>query len=165
MRRQARGHESRRALPDAEIVAGVLSRGGKICLLKRSASVRCDAGCWHCITGHLPPAQRPVRQILAEIAEEAGLPSDGLVLKSRAVFDRPGGDGRLYRIHAFHFACCTAEVRLNWEHESVRWVSPHEARRLRTVYWLQEVLDRLGLKEAPASEPCTVESIYFAGSV
>ena len=106
-----------------------------------------------------------MRQIQVEIMEEAGVGPEALTLKSRTVFDRAGGDGLRYRIHAFHFECATAEVRLNWEHEAVRWASPREVRSLRTVYWLQEVLDRLGFTEGPAAAACARESIYFAGSV
>ncbi len=129
--------------PDFEVVAALLSYGERICLLRRSPEVSSDKGLWHCVTGYLPPAQRPFDQALLEIDEETGIGASSLELADSAVFDEPDAHGNLWRVHAFHFHCGTEAVRLNWEHDGACWVSGEQLRALPTVAWLDRVMRAL----------------------
>ncbi|SFV02621.1 NUDIX domain-containing protein [Pseudoduganella namucuonensis] len=124
-----------------EVVAAVLTHGGRIGLFRRSARVSGDTGRWHCITGHLPAGADPHRHALIEIAEETGMEgAGGPLLTGRAVLELEGGDGVHWRVHAFHFSCAHDTVRLNWEHDACCWLAPDDLGGLATVSWLERVL-------------------------
>src|SRR5690242_5536196 len=135
--------------PDFQVVAAVLTHQGRICLLRRSALVS-DAGLWHCVTGYLPPAAEPIRHAQLEVAEEADIAAGSLEAAGAAMFDQYGRDGRLWRIHAFHFRTATTVVHLNWEHDAACWVWPDQTRRLPTVRWFGAVLKALSIDAAPS---------------
>ena len=134
--------------PDFQVVAAVLTHRGRICLLRRSALVSSDAGLWHCVTGYLPQAAEPIRQAKLEVAEEAGIAAACLQAAGAAVLDQRGQDGRLWRIHSFHFRTATATINLNWEHDAACWVRPDQMHRLPTVRWFGAVLKALSIDAA-----------------
>jgi 8-oxo-dGTP pyrophosphatase MutT (NUDIX family) len=135
--------------PDFQVVAAVLTHQDRICLLRRSALVSSDAGLWHCVTGYLPVAAEPIRHAQLEVAEETGIAAACLETASAVVIDEYGPDGRLWRIHTFHFRTATAAVNLNWEHDAACWVSPDQMHRLPTVRWFGAVLRALSIGAAP----------------
>ncbi|MFC5458896.1 NUDIX domain-containing protein [Massilia niabensis] len=122
-----------------EVVAALLTHGGAVGLFRRSACVSGDAGCWHCITGFLPPGGDALVQALAEIDEEAGIASTQLQLRQRRVLALAGKDGSTWLVHAFHFESATDTVMLNWEHDACCWLAPGEFAGLVTVSWLAQV--------------------------
>jgi hypothetical protein len=136
--------------PAFQVVAAVLTHQGRICLLRRSALVSSDAGLWHCVTGYLPAAAEPIRHAQLEVAEEAGIAAACLEVAGAAVLDQYGPDGRLWRIHSFHFRTATPAVNLNWEHDAACWVWPDEMHRLPTVRWFGAVLKALSIGAAPS---------------
>jgi 8-oxo-dGTP pyrophosphatase MutT (NUDIX family) len=129
--------------PDFEVVAAVLVHEGRICLLRRSPQVSSDAGLWHCVTGYLPPGADPMRHALLEVAEETGLAAASLQVDGATVLDLAGTDGHLWRVHSYRFRTSTRDMNLNWEHDAVRWVAPHDLQGLPTVRWFGQVLHAL----------------------
>jgi len=128
-----------------EIIAAVLTHNDRLCLLRRSAQVKTDRGYWHCITGYLSAGAPPLEHAFIEIIEETGIHRRDLELQSRAIVDRKGADGNIWRIHAFHFRSRTRSLTLNWEHDGGCWTPMRKLRRLRTVHWLAAVLEGLSL--------------------
>lgn len=128
-----------------EIVAAVLTHQDQLALLRRSEFVTGDVGCWNCITGFLDLGREPLVQALTEVEEEAGIAERNLLLLARSVLNLKGADGRLWRVHAFHFHTQTMDVRLNWENDAYVWLRPDELKNLSTVAWFGQVLDSCGL--------------------
>jgi 8-oxo-dGTP pyrophosphatase MutT (NUDIX family) len=128
-----------------EIIAAVLTHNDRLCLLRRSAQVNTDRGYWHCITGHLSTGAPPLEHAFIEISEETGIDRGDLELQSRAIVDRKGADGNIWRIHSFHFRSRTRTLTLNWEHDGACWTPMRKLGRLRTVHWLAAVLEGLSL--------------------
>lgn len=126
-----------------EVVVAVLTHGGAIAVFRRSSRVSSDRGLWHCVSGYRPAGQCPLAQVSNEIAEETGMSADRLTLRRRFELLEYGGQGEAWRIHAFHFETDTMDVRLNWEHDAVRWIAAPGLAQLRTVAWFGRILQVL----------------------
>lgn len=135
-----------------EVVAVVLTHKNQLALLRRSNLVTGDIGCWSCITGFLDPACEPFSQALVEVEEEAGIADSDLLLQASKVLDIRGGDGRLWRVHAFHFQSRTKKLQLNWENDACIWLHPQQVSELETVPWFSHILDacEIGSQSLPA---------------
>lgn len=124
--------------PTREVVACLLSFDDQYLLLRRSEDVGSDRGRWHCVTGFCEPGVDPMEQAVREVQEETGMAPSSLRLVRRVPLHLDGG-GDTWTVHAFHFACETDEVSLNWEHDQARWLSAPGDSGLRTVPWLDTV--------------------------
>lgn len=132
-----------------EVVAVALTWRGRIGLFKRSASVGSDAGRWHCIAGYVDSDNSPSGQAARELYEETGLQLTDLhFLQGGPILsltDRRGGE---WRVHTFLASTGRYRLRLNWEHETYRWVHPHRIPRVDgQVDWLSHVLQALPVQE------------------
>lgn len=136
-----------------DVVAAVLTHEGRLALFRRSRLVTGDVGRWHCITGFLPSGQSPLRQAFREVDEEAGINADQLRLTSAEIVERKGDDGNMWRVHAFSFRCLTESVRLNWEHDEVRWLPLDKSGALLTVPWLGNVIEALSARHLRTGPP------------
>ncbi|MDH4846087.1 MULTISPECIES: NUDIX domain-containing protein [Pseudomonas] len=130
-------------LADHQVVAALLSHQGRIGLFRRSRQVTGDIGLWHCITGYLSDSYSPLTQAVTEVEEEVGISSDSLILGATAQIDLVGGDGLVWRVHAFHFFSMVDTITLNWENDAGCWVPFDEIGSYRTVSWLHNVMRAL----------------------
>lgn len=137
-----------------DVVAAVLTHRGRLAVLRRSSLVSSDQGLWHCVTGYRPAAECPLAQAIKEISEEAGMDAGALTLRGRQELNESGADGRVWHIHAFHFETDTADVRLNWEHDAVKWTTMQGLARLPTVAWFGRILQVLQITAATAVMKC-----------
>lgn len=131
-----------------EIVAAVLSHRGDVALLRRSPLVTGDVGLWNCVTGFLEACNDPLSQALEEIEEEAGISRSKLDLRSSQILHLDGPDGRVWRVHVFHFVSQTRALTLNWENDDCTWLSPGALTGLSVVSWFADVLDACNLGHA-----------------
>lgn len=129
----------------SQVVAALLTHQGRIGLFRRSPHVSGDVGRWHCITGFLPDDAEALSHAIVEIYEETGIPSLELSLINSAVLELKGGDGKHWRVYAYHFQSQTDAVQLNWENDVVCWIEPERLGLLPTVSWLEDVLDGLSV--------------------
>ncbi|MBA4681437.1 MAG: NUDIX domain-containing protein [Pseudomonas sp.] len=136
-----------------EIVAAVLTHQDQLALLRRSELVTGDIGRWNCITGFLDPDHEPLSQAFTEIEEEAGIAKRHLRLLGSSVLNLVGSDGRVWRVHTFHFHSLTKNLTLNWENDACTWLHPRQLEGLSTVPWFTHILDACGLSRhsLPAS--------------
>jgi len=139
-----------------EIIAAVVSYAGELALLRRSPLVTGDVGRWNCITGFLESQIEPLAQAMLEIEEEAGISHGQLILKSQAMLTLKGStDGRLWRIHVFHFDSTTRALKLNWENDASIWLMPDELNSVPTVSWFGEILNACGLQRPIPHAACS----------
>lgn len=127
------------------VVTCFLRHRSKICLLKRSEMVGSSRGKWHGVSGYLPEGQDPLRQALAEIAEETGLAQDQLRLARQGPplsFDDEA-HGRCWVVYPFLFDTLSQDIRLDWEHVAVAWIEPTEMDRYDCVRGLKELYQSL----------------------
>lgn len=124
--------------PSREVVACLLSHADRFLLLKRSSRVGSDRGRWHCVTGYCEPGVDPLEQAIREVHEETGIASSDVRLLRRTPIRLAGPDGA-WTVHAFHFACSSSRISLNWEHDEAVWLSDPGASGLPTVPWLDAV--------------------------
>lgn len=144
MRNQSTAEQSAPAVHQ-DIVAAVLSHQGDLALLRRSPLVTGDVGRWNCVTGYLDAYTDPLAQAVQEIREEAGIAQSDLRLLSSKVLHLEGLDGRIWRVHTFHFACQTRALTLNWENDDCAWMNPAKLNELAIVPWFADILEACNL--------------------
>lgn len=115
-----------------------------VLLLRRSGRVGTYRGRWAAVSGYVEHA--PDEQARIELAEEAGLgPDDVVLLRKGAPLDVIDRDlGKHWLVHPYLFLVAHPEhIRLDWEHTESRWVSPADMPSYETVPGLRETLDRV----------------------
>jgi 8-oxo-dGTP pyrophosphatase MutT (NUDIX family) len=131
-----------------QVVTCILEHGGKILLFKRSNLVGTYRGLWGGVAGYVEELEDPYDTALKEIRQEAGIGVDALELVRKAepiefsdTYDRRRYD---WIVYPFLFHIESKElVRVDWEHEEYRWVSPSELKKFDTVPGLDEVVAQL----------------------
>ena len=127
-----------------EIVASVLTYGGKMALFKRSQHVSGSRGQWHCITGFLDARSTPQDQAIREVTEEAGITAGNLECRGSAFLTEQDDAGTTWKIHVFHFESKTESLTLNWENDDAEWIFLGHIHQYQTVNWLDRVYSALG---------------------
>jgi len=131
-----------------QVVTCLLEHDGKILLLKRSNLVGTYRGLWGGVAGYIEELEDPYNTAVKEIQEEAGISLDALELiwKGDPIEFSDNYAGRRYDwiVYPFLFHIRSKElVRLDWEHDEYRWVSPSEAKKFDTVPGLDEIIIKL----------------------
>ena len=117
--------------------AGIVIRGDKMLVLKRSADDDTYPGLWDCVGGHFEKGESAEECMLRETREESGLvPS---IEKAGRLVEYRDEYGRSVAV-PFLLESRSGKVELS-EHTEFRWVSVGEARRLKTVPCLRPVID------------------------
>jgi 8-oxo-dGTP pyrophosphatase MutT (NUDIX family) len=127
------------------IVTAILQHGEKILILKRSKKVRTMRMMWAGISGYIED-ETPLERALKEIKEETGLTNDSVVLVHigqpiEAV--EPSMPWLTWIVHPFLFYSNTVLIKIDWEHEEYKWITPEEIVKYRTVPRLRDVVDLL----------------------
>lgn len=135
-------HNASNAGDNRTVVAVVVEWRGRIGLFRRSQSVRHDRGRWHCITGYVEPHHSPDQQALEELVEETGLRVIDITGLYRGdVLNLDDHSGGRWVVHTFRAVTERRRLRINWEHDSYRWVTPRALTRFdNRVTWLDEVV-------------------------
>jgi 8-oxo-dGTP pyrophosphatase MutT (NUDIX family) len=131
-----------------QVVTCILQHEGKILLFKRSNLVRTYRGLWGGVAGYVEELEDPYDTAIKEIRQETGISLDALELvrKGEPIEFSDIYNGRRYDwiVHPFLFHIRSKElVRIDWEHEEYRWVTPSELKKFDTVPGLDEVITQL----------------------
>jgi 8-oxo-dGTP pyrophosphatase MutT (NUDIX family) len=131
-----------------QVVTCILEHGGKNLLFKRSNLVGTYRGLWGGVAGYVEELEDPYDTALKEIRQEAGIGVDALELvrKAEPIEFSDTYDGRRYDwiVYPFLFHIESKElVRVDWEHEEYRWISPSEVKKFDTVPGLDDVVAQL----------------------
>jgi 8-oxo-dGTP pyrophosphatase MutT (NUDIX family) len=100
---------------------------------------------WAGISGYIED-ETPLERALKEIKEETGLTNDSVVLVHigqpiEAV--EPSMPWLTWIVHPFLFYSNTVLIKIDWEHEEYKWITPEEIVKYRTVPRLRDVVDLL----------------------
>lgn len=127
-----------------QAVSCILLYDEKILLLKRSYRVKTNRGLWSVVAGEVEGD--PYRTALNEIEEETGLAKSEIVFILRGKpFDVSLTKNSMTTIHPFLFSTIKNEIRLNWEHDEFRWISPKAIEELKLVPRFSDMLRSIAL--------------------
>ena len=128
-----------------DVVTVFLEHDKKILLLKRSQKARTMKGLWAGISGYIENNDA-LTQALKEIKEETGLSNEKLSLihvgQPLEVVESCNPD-IIWIVHPYLFYSNTRLIRIEWEHDEVRWINPDEIQSYNTVPELKETLESL----------------------
>lgn len=130
-----------------QVVTVFLEYERKILLLRRSLKVRTMQSLWAGISGYIEDKNKePVWQALKEIEEETGLSNEMVKLLcvgkplEAVESDKPDV---IWIVHPFLFHSSTNLIRIDWEHDEVRWINPTDIQSYETVPKLKEALENV----------------------
>jgi 8-oxo-dGTP diphosphatase len=127
------------------VVTVFLEYDQKILLLRRSLKVRTMQSLWGGISGYVENKD-PLSQAIKEIEEETGLSNEKVKLLRvgkplEAV--ESGKPGVIWIVHPFLFHSSTDLIRIDWEHDELRWINPTDIQHFKTVPKLKEALENV----------------------
>ena len=133
-------------LPDVmenPVVTGILRKGDKILIMKRSNEVGSFQGRWAGISGGVLDAEKPEDAMVREIEEESGLGRESyrLSVTGSPIFARK--DTRVWKVFPFLLDIIEGEVSLDWEHDEFQWITVDDLDSYETVPRLENVIDHL----------------------
>jgi 8-oxo-dGTP diphosphatase len=130
-----------------DIVTAFIEYRGKILLLRRSQKVKTMKGKWAAVSGYIEKSEQPIMRALTEIEEEIGFTNENIKFleegKPLEAADNMRPNNITWVVHPFYFRANTNDIRLDWEHDAYKWVSPSEIEKFDTVPRLKEAFDRV----------------------
>ena len=119
---------------------------GRYLFLRRSSTDPWKPGWWDVPGGGIDPGESPIAAAMREAKEESGIH-----LRSVQSLGRQVHQGYTRFIYWAELALRPRVSFPDGEHDSHRWLYPHEAHRLKLIPGLSKVLDRL--PQGGASQP------------
>ena len=146
---------ARDGAPYTRVATAVVTRAGRILLVRRSPKMKSMGGLWACVSGVVEGGEAAVDRAIAEMREEAGISGASLLRSGEPLrVDDPCGGGRGrgrgvevgraragWEIAPFLFEARTRRVVLNWENTAYRWARRADLGAYRSVPRLGEVID------------------------
>ena len=131
-----------------DVVTVFLEHDGKILLLRRSQRVRTMKTMWAGISGYIEN-EDPLMRALKEIEEEAGLSNEKIKLlcigRPLEAIESEKNPDIFWIGHPYLFRSNTNLIKIDWEHDELRWIKAQEIQNYETVPKLKEALDRVYL--------------------
>src|SRR5437660_980371 len=138
-------HQQQQFLRPTPVVTCFLMRldtdDPRILIVQRSNRVGSYHAHWAGVSGFIEEGVSPDEQAYTEIHEETGLQREQVCMMRRGaiVEYKDAAIGRHWYIHPFLFEILTPEaVRLDWEANQMRWITPSELQNYETVPMLSE---------------------------
>ena len=131
-------------LSERHVVTCFLKFEAKLLLLRRSELVGSFRGRWAGVSGYIETTAD--EQALTEIKEETSLCQKDLKLLKRGTLLELNDDeaGIKWVVHPFLFQVReTGKIKMNWEHQEIRWIDPEDINDYETVPLLKEALVRV----------------------
>lgn len=132
----------------APVIDCVVRYGDKILLVRRSSELRIYPNLWTGVAGFLDDAKTLRQKVEEELVEEVGVESSHVInLKPGAIFEVEEPEyNKTWIVHPVLVEIDTDQIKLDWESQDYRWLTPIEARTYPIVPSFGKVLDALDLK-------------------
>lgn len=126
-------------LPEKHVVTCFLECDARILILRRSEMVGSFQGRWAGVSGYVETTAD--EQTLIEIEEETGLCREDLELVRKGDTLEAEDEGIRWIVHPYLFRIKERnKVRIDWEHNKIRWIKPGDIDNYETVPMLKETL-------------------------
>ncbi|MDP3727705.1 MAG: NUDIX domain-containing protein [bacterium] len=127
----------------APVINCVVKHGERILLVERSKDLKFYPGCWNGISGFLDDGRSLEEKVRDELSEELGMPSDAIAsIRLGTIFDQEAPElGKTWIVHPVLVEVKTDQVRLDWEAQGFRWVTPDEAKTFNLLPGFDRVLN------------------------
>ena len=131
-------------IEEKHVVTCFLEYKSKILILRRSSKVGSYQGKWAGVSGYMETDE--LEQAFTEIKEETGLNRNEVELRSKGkllkIVDH--NLGRRWVIHPFLFYVkLPGKIKIDWEHDEMKWIKPEELIDYDTVPGLNDTLNRV----------------------
>jgi len=129
-------------LPEKHVVTCFLECDARILILRRSEMVGSFQGRWAGVSGYVETTAD--EQTLIEIEEETGLRREDLELVRKGDPLEAEDEGIKWVVHPYLFRIKDRnKVKIDWEHNKIRWIKPGDIDNYETVPMLKETLARV----------------------
>ena len=129
-------------LPEKHVVTCFLECDARILILRRSEMVGSFQGRWAGVSGYVEKTAD--EQTLIEIEEETGLHREDLELVRKGDPLEAEDEGIKWVVHPYLFRVKErSKVKIDWEHNKIRWIKPGDIDNYETVPMLKETLARV----------------------
>ena len=129
-------------LPEKHVVTCFLECDARILILRRSEMVGSFQGRWAGVSGYVEKTAD--EQTLIEIEEETGLHREELELVRKGDPLEAEDEGIKWVVHPYLFRIKERnKVKIDWEHNKIRWIKPGDIDNYETVPMLKETLARV----------------------
>jgi translation initiation factor 2B subunit (eIF-2B alpha/beta/delta family) len=133
-------------MDERSVVTCFLEAQGRILVVRRSARVSTYQGRWSGISGTVDAGHTPEEQAWQEIREETGLapPRVWLVSRGQPLSFVDDEISRRWTVYPFRVGVADpAAVRLDWENQEGRWITPSDLGAFETVPHLRDAWERV----------------------
>ena len=129
-------------LPEKHVVTCFLECDARILILRRSEMVGSFQGRWAGVSGYVEKTAD--EQTLIELEEETGLRREDLELVRKGDPLEAEDEGIKWVVHPYLFRIKERnKVKIDWEHNKIRWIKPGDIDNYETVPMLKETLARV----------------------
>lgn len=129
-------------LPEKHVVTCFLECDARILILRRSEMVGSFQGRWAGVSGYVETTAD--EQTLIELEEETGLRREDLELVRKGDPLEAENEGIKWVVHPYLFRIKERnKVKIDWEHNKIRWIKPGDIDNYETVPMLKETLARV----------------------
>ncbi len=130
-------------LPEIHAVTSFLESENEILILLRSEHVSTYRGRWAGVSGAVDDDKTADEQAWAEIEEEAGLSGENIELVRKGepllIDDEELGVRKVVHPFLFHVKD-RSKIKIDWEHQQMRWIKPGDIDNYETMPKLKETL-------------------------
>ncbi len=130
-------------LPEIHAVTSFLESENEILILLRSEHVSTYQGRWAGVSGAVDDDKTADEQAWAEIEEEAGLSGENIELVRKGepllIDDEELGVRKVVHPFLFHVKD-RSKIKIDWEHQQMRWIKPGDIDNYETMPKLKETL-------------------------
>jgi predicted NUDIX family NTP pyrophosphohydrolase len=130
-----------------EVLVGVVEKGGKYLIIKRSPSSHFDPNRWEFVSLMSGPGTTE-KDVEEQIKKETGLRTS--IVKQGTVFRIEDEYGK-WHVKPFLFETSSSQVRLDKNHTDYKWINKSELNQLETVKGLEKNLSAFSLKQLSAA--------------
>ena len=125
------------------VINSILQYKDKILLAQRSPELRLYPGYWSGISGFLDDQKSVEQKVIQEIGEETGLmPKHIVSIKRGSIFYQEAEDyKKTWIVFPVLVEVSSDQIKLDWEAQTYKWTTVHEARKMKIMPGFQDVLN------------------------